>query len=140
MHFGSVEGPRVIEWNPVNVPIDVPKDTTLAGLADAITGGIANAALEVVRELLKQPDKVALFFAITFGEKGGAYALDLLCRRFPVPGGFAPHLPTGSCVGRSGVDWTRDRRAAGLSPAVSLLAWHSSRTSPTAEKQGGRRL
>ena len=35
--------------------------------------GIANAALEIVRALLQQPDKVALFLAITFGEKGGSY-------------------------------------------------------------------
>ena len=55
---------------------------------------MVNAAMEIVRALLQQPDKVAMFFALTFGEKGGAYAIDLLCRRMPIPtGGFRPIIP-----------------------------------------------
>ena len=89
MHFGSPNGQLVMTWNPVTIPIELPDNTTLNELAEKLLQGITNAGVETVRALLLQTDKIALFLAITFGEKAGAYVVDLLCRRPAASGGGA---------------------------------------------------
>jgi hypothetical protein len=92
MHLTDANGPVVMVWEPLPLKLVVPETTKLGHLVDAIGRGITDAAAEVVRKLLGQPHKVALFLAITFGERAAAYAFDLLCRQIEVSGKFAPMI------------------------------------------------
>ncbi|MEJ8848336.1 hypothetical protein [Variovorax rhizosphaerae] len=145
MHLGGVDGPVLMEWDPVTVPIPLPKDTTFDELADCVRRGISGAASVIVQALLKQPDKVAMFLALTFGPKAAAYAVDLLCRRLRMPGGgvqpiIAPAVPTlvgsawGSIVAAGGAAVLTAAAVLGILAALIKKAQESGDSPPPPAK------
>jgi hypothetical protein len=79
MFLGSTSNPFLTcELPPIKVL--VPKGTQFKSLAGLLTQGIVEAAPRFVGDLLRQPEKIALFLAVVYGKEGVKIALELGCR------------------------------------------------------------
>ncbi|HVH13555.1 MAG TPA: hypothetical protein VM759_10905, partial [Longimicrobium sp.] len=63
-----------------SIDIRVVKTTRFGDLPEAMATGIASAGPAFADALLKNPDDLALFLAMTFGQAGVSIALELVCR------------------------------------------------------------
>src|SRR5450755_3326713 len=59
--------------------VSIPSTTTWQSLPDALASGIAGASAQFARDLLSQPDKIALLLAMIVGPKAVSVALELAC-------------------------------------------------------------
>ncbi|HXP20976.1 MAG TPA: hypothetical protein VN840_15140, partial [Streptosporangiaceae bacterium] len=59
--------------------VHVPSTTRWENLPSVLASGVASASAQFAQDLLKQPDKIALFLAMVIGPKAASVALELAC-------------------------------------------------------------